>query len=50
MLNQGIKEVFNIVLPLAFITQKEAEVYNLTVLSLGVEGAMQPEEIRSLLL
>ncbi len=45
-----LKEAFNIGLPLAFITQKEAEVYNLTVLSLGVESAMKPEEIRSLLI
>jgi vacuolar-type H+-ATPase subunit C/Vma6 len=45
-----LKEAFNIGLPIAFITQKEAEVYNLTVLSLGVESAMKPEEIRSLLI
>jgi V/A-type H+-transporting ATPase subunit C len=45
-----LKDVFNIGLPLAFITQKEAEIYNLGVLSLGIESAMKPEEIRSLLL
>ena len=45
-----ISEPFNIGSPIAFMTQKEAEVYNLNVLSLGIDGAMKPEEIRSLLL
>jgi V/A-type H+/Na+-transporting ATPase subunit C len=46
----AISETFNIGSPLAFLTQKEAEVYNLTVLSLGVDAAMKPEEIRNQLL
>ncbi len=45
-----ISKAFNIGLPLAFITQKETEVYNLSVLSLGVDAAMKPEEIRNQLL
>jgi V/A-type H+/Na+-transporting ATPase subunit C len=45
-----IIETFNIGSPLAYMTQKEAEVYNLTVLSLGVDSAMKPEEIRNQLL
>ena len=45
-----IIDTFNIGLPLAFITHKEAEVHNLTALSLGVEAAMAPEAIRNLLL
>jgi V/A-type H+/Na+-transporting ATPase subunit C len=45
-----IAEAFNIGLPLAFMTQKETEVFNLSVLSLGVDAALKPEEIRSLLL
>ena len=45
-----ITETFNIGLPLAFLTQKEAEVRNLAALSLGVEAAMKPEAIRNLLL
>jgi V/A-type H+-transporting ATPase subunit C len=48
--SSAISEPFNIGLPIAFMTQKEAEVYNLNVLSLGIDGAMKPEEIRSLLL
>jgi V/A-type H+-transporting ATPase subunit C len=46
----AISEAFNIGSPLAFMTQKEAEVHNLTVLSLGVDATMKPEEIRSQLL
>lgn len=42
-----ICEVFNIGSPLGFMTQKETEVYNLAVLSLGVDAALKPEEIRS---
>jgi len=45
-----ITENFNIGAPLAFLTQKEAEVHNLIVLSAGVEAAMKPEEIQSQLL
>lgn len=45
-----IRDTFNIGLPLAFITQKKAEVHNLSTLSLGVEAAMKPETIRNLLL
>ncbi len=45
-----ISETFNIGSPLAFLTQKEAEVHNLTVLSLGIDSEMKPEEIRNLLL
>ena len=48
--SNAISETFNIGSPLAFLTQKEAEVYNLTILSLGVDAAMKPEEIRNLLL
>ncbi len=48
--SSAITETFNIGSPLAFLTQKEAEVYNLTVLSLGVDSAMKPEEIRNQLL
>jgi vacuolar-type H+-ATPase subunit C/Vma6 len=45
-----ITEAFNIGLPLGFMTQKATEVYNLSVLSLGVDGGMKPDEIRSQLL
>jgi len=45
-----VTETFNIGVALAFLTQKDAEVYNLTVLSLGVEAAMKPEDIQSKLL
>jgi V/A-type H+/Na+-transporting ATPase subunit C len=48
--SSSISETFNIGSPLAFLTQKEVEVYNLTVLSLGVDSAMKPEEIRNQLL
>jgi vacuolar-type H+-ATPase subunit C/Vma6 len=48
--SSAISETFNIGSTIAFMTQKEAEVYNLTVLSLGVDGAMKPEEIRNQLL
>jgi V/A-type H+/Na+-transporting ATPase subunit C len=48
--SSAISEVFNIGSPLAFMTQKETEVYNLNVLSLGLDGAIKPEEIRSLLI
>ena len=48
--SSAISETFNIGSPLAFMTQKETEVYNLTVLSLGVDSTMNPEEIRNQLL
>lgn len=48
--SSAISETFNIGSPLAFLTQKETEIYNLTVLSLGVDSAMKPEEIRNQLL
>jgi vacuolar-type H+-ATPase subunit C/Vma6 len=48
--SSAISETFNIGSQIAFITQKEAEVQNLTVLSLGIDSAMKPEEIRNKLL
>jgi V/A-type H+/Na+-transporting ATPase subunit C len=45
-----IHETFNVGSTLSFITIKEAEVHNLTALTLGVEGAMKPEAIRNQLL
>ena len=45
-----ISENFNIGASLAFMTQKEAEVHNLTALSAGVEAAIKPEEIQGQLL
>ncbi len=45
-----IRETFNIGSTLSFITLKEAEVHNLTAISLGVEGGMKPEVIRNQLL
>jgi vacuolar-type H+-ATPase subunit C/Vma6 len=45
-----IPEHFNIGAPLALMTQKEAEVYNLTALSSGVEAAIKPEDIQRQLL
>jgi vacuolar-type H+-ATPase subunit C/Vma6 len=45
-----IPENFNIGAPLAFMTQKEAEVHNLTALSSGVEAAIKPEDIQRQLL
>ena len=48
--SSAISETFNIGSPLAFITQKQTEVYNLIVLSLGVDSVMKPEEIRNQLL
>ena len=46
----AIRETFNIGSTLIFITLKEAEVHNLTALSLGVEAIMKPEAIRNQLL
>lgn len=45
-----ITETFNIEMPLAFITQKEAEVHNLVALTLGVEAGLKPENVRNLML
>ncbi|MCW3984238.1 MAG: V-type ATPase subunit [Candidatus Bathyarchaeota archaeon] len=45
-----IREIFNIGSTLAFVTLKEAEVYNLTAISLGVDGGMSPEAIKERLL
>ena len=42
-----ITENFDIGAPLAFITQREAEVHNLVAIGLGVEAAMKPAEIQS---
>ncbi len=39
-------EIFNIGAVLAFLTQKEAEVHNLTAVSLGVEAGLKPEDIQ----
>ena len=44
-------EVFNVGAVLAFLTQKEVEVYNLRTISLGVDAGLKPEDIlRHLLL
>ena len=43
-------EIFNVGVILAFLTQKEAEVHNLTAVSLGVEAGLKPEEIQRQLL
>jgi vacuolar-type H+-ATPase subunit C/Vma6 len=45
-----ISENFNIGAPLAFLTEKGAEVNNLTATSSGVEAAIKPEEIQRQLL
>ncbi len=47
--SSAISETFNIGAPLAFVTQKEAEVHNLATISVGVDSAMKPEDIRNLL-
>lgn len=41
-----LTELFNIGAALAFMTQKDAEINNLIVASLGVEAALTPEEIQ----
>jgi V/A-type H+/Na+-transporting ATPase subunit C len=46
----AIKEIFSIGAPLAFMTQKDAEVHNLVALSLGVDAGMKPDFIRNQLL
>lgn len=43
-------EIFNVGAVLAFLTQKEAEVHNLTSVSLGVEAGFKPEDIQRQLL
>jgi vacuolar-type H+-ATPase subunit C/Vma6 len=43
-------EIFNIGAVLAFLTQKEAEVHNLTAISLGVEAGLKSEDIQRRLL
>lgn len=45
-----IREIFNVGSILIFITLKEAEVHNLTALSLGIEAGMKSEVIRNQLL
>lgn len=42
-----VSNSFNIGMPLSFITQKEVEVYNLRAVALGIDGALQPDLIRS---
>lgn len=48
--NSVITEIFNVEMPLAFITRKEAEVHNLVALTLGIEAGLKPENIRDLFL
>lgn len=48
--SSAISETFNIGSPLAFMTQKEAEVFNLTILSLSVSSEMKHDELRNHLL
>jgi V/A-type H+/Na+-transporting ATPase subunit C len=43
-------EIFNIGAVLAFLTQKQTEVRNLTAVSLGVEAGLKPEDIQQKLL
>ena len=43
-------EIFNVGAVLAFMNQKEAEVHNLTAVSLGVEAGLKPEDIQRQLL
>jgi hypothetical protein len=45
-----ITEIFNIGAPLAFLTQKEVEVYNLIALSLNVTPEAKNENVRTELL
>jgi vacuolar-type H+-ATPase subunit C/Vma6 len=45
-----ILDLFDVGAPLVFWVQKEAEVRNLTALSLGVEAGWKPEDIRNQLL
>ena len=41
-----LTELFNVGAALAFMTQKSVEVNNLTVASLGVESALEPQDIQ----
>jgi V/A-type H+-transporting ATPase subunit C len=43
-------EIFNVGSVLAFMRQKQVEVHNLVIVSLGVEAALKPEEIQGQLL
>jgi vacuolar-type H+-ATPase subunit C/Vma6 len=45
-----INDIFNIGLPLAFLTMKQAELHNLVAVCLGVEAGMKPETIHNLML
>ncbi|HYA77479.1 MAG TPA: V-type ATPase subunit [Verrucomicrobiae bacterium] len=45
-----VPEHFNIGVPLAFLTQKEAEVYNLTALSSCKEASIKPDDLQLQLL
>jgi V/A-type H+-transporting ATPase subunit C len=42
-----ICKIFNIGTPLAYMTMKETEVYNLRALALGIDGDMKPDAIRA---
>ncbi len=48
--SSAISETFNMGSPLSFMTQKEAEVFNLTVLSLSVSSEMKHDDLRNHLL
>ncbi|MGO8806941.1 MAG: V0D/AC39 family V-type ATPase subunit [Candidatus Bathyarchaeia archaeon] len=48
--SSAISEIFNIGSALAFMTQKEAEVFNLTALSLNVSSGIKPDDVRNGLL
>lgn len=45
-----LTEIFNVGAVLAFLTRKETEVHNLSVVSLGLEAGLKPEDIQSQLL
>ena len=45
-----VSENFNLGSPLSYLTQKEAEVHNLTAISSGVEAEIRPEDIQRQLL
>jgi V/A-type H+/Na+-transporting ATPase subunit C len=49
-LKKRVAEVFNIGLPLAFMIQKETEIHNLNIISLGIETELSPEKIQSKLI
>jgi V/A-type H+-transporting ATPase subunit C len=48
--SSAVSEIFNVGSALAFMTQKEVEVFNLTALSLSVSSEMKHEDIRNELL